>query len=264
MDAVVITSRNPQHAPQTLAALEAGKHVFVEKPMALTLEECRQIAVAARQSGKIVTTGFNRRFAPYYGRVKKALNGRSGPAVIGMRVNSPGISGAYWMADPAIGGAILGEACHFVDLMYWLLESEPVRVSAYSLPTGTKDPVGQNNMAASFQFADGSVGNLTYCTVGSKTSGGERVEVFAQGIGAMTEDFKKVKVYSSLASGSSKMFADKGYLEQLQDFVEAIRQGRQPGVTLRDGVRATVGCLAMLESARTLKPVEFDVEAALA
>ena len=264
VDAVVITSRNPQHAPQTLAALEAGKHVFVEKPMALTLEECRQIAVAARQSGKIVTTGFNRRFAPYYGRVKKALKGRSGPAVIGMRVNSPGISGAYWMADPAIGGAILGEACHFVDLMYWLLESEPVRVSAYSLPTGAKDPVGQNNMAASFQFADGSVGNLTYCTVGSKTSGGERVEVFAQGIGAMTEDFKKVKVYSSLASGSSKMFADKGYLEQLQDFVEAIRQGRQPGVTLRDGVRATVGCLAMLESARTLQPVDFDVEAALA
>ncbi len=85
------------------------------------------------------------------------------------------------MADPAIGGAILGEACHFIDLMYWLLDSEPVSVSAYSLPTGKADPIGENNLAASFRFADGSVGNLTYCTVGSKTSGGERVEVFAEG-----------------------------------------------------------------------------------
>src|SRR5204863_9458947 len=105
--------------------------------------------------------------------------------------NSPGISGSYWMADPAIGGAILGEASHFADLLYWLLESEPVSVSAYSLPAGKKDPIGENNLAASFHFADGSVGNLTYCTVGSRTSAGERVEVFAQGIGASTENFRR-------------------------------------------------------------------------
>ena len=70
------------------------------------------------------------------------------------------------MADPAIGGAILGEACHFVDLMYWLLESEPTSVFSFSLPTGTKDPIGQNNLAATFSFADGSIANLTYCTIG--------------------------------------------------------------------------------------------------
>ena len=78
------------------------------------------------------------------------------------------------MADPAIGGAILGEACHFIDLTFWLLDSEPLEVSAYSLPVGKKEPIGENNMVASFRFADGSIANLTYCTVGSRTSGGER------------------------------------------------------------------------------------------
>src|SRR5207253_10802804 len=81
-----------------------------------------------------------------YVALQKHLGGRAGPAVLNCRVNSPGISGSYWMADPAIGGAILGEACHFVDLMYWLLGSEPVAVSAFSLPTGKKDPIGENNL----------------------------------------------------------------------------------------------------------------------
>src|SRR6202008_1832960 len=136
--------------------------------------------------------------------------------------------------------------CHFVDLMYWLLESEPVSVSAYSLPTGSTEPVGENNIVASFLFADGSVGTLTYCTVGSKTSGGERVEAFAQGIGVMTEDFKHLMVKGSLAHSSKKMFAEKGYEAQMLSFVESIRKGVAPPVTIRDGVRATIGCLKIL------------------
>jgi predicted dehydrogenase len=204
--------------------------------------------------------GFNRRFAPFYVDMKQALSRRPGPAVITARVNSPGISGPYWMADPAIGGAILGEACHFVDLFYWLLDSEIVSVSAYSLPTETKEPVGQNNIAASFRFADGSVANLTYCTVGSKTSGGERVEAFAQGIGVATEDFKTLVVAAGTRSQKSKWWADKGYVPQLQDFVTSIRQGRSPQVTGLDGARSTLACLRMLESARTLAPCEIQLD----
>jgi predicted dehydrogenase len=176
------------------------------------------------------------------------------------RINSPGISGSYWMADPAIGGAILGEACHFIDLMYWLLESEPISVSAYSLPTGKADPIGENNLAASFRFADGSIGNLTYCTVGSKTSGGERVEVFAQGVGAWTEDFKRVGINKGLRHASSRIWPDKGYAALMADFVEGIKQGHAPSVTVQDGARATLGCLAMIESARRQVPVEIGVE----
>lgn len=262
--AVVIVSRNQHHAPQALAALRAGKHVFVEKPMALTREECRSLCRAVGETGKHLTIGFNRRFAPYYVDFKRQLARRNGPAVLNCRVNSPGISGSYWMADPAIGGAILGEACHFVDLMYWLLESEPTAISAFSLPTGKAEPVGENNLVASFRFADGSIGNLTYSTVGSKTSGGERLKAFAQGLGVITEDFKRLYTRTSLPHKKARLFPDKGYIAQLESFFAAIREGKAQAVTARDGARATIGCLLMLESAQRLAPCTLDLDAELA
>lgn len=260
---VVIASRNQHHAGQAGDALRAGKHVFLEKPMALTEEECRAVCKAVEETGRQLTVGFNRRFASFYGELKRELIKRTGPAVLNCRVNSPGISGSYWMADPSSGGAILGEACHFVDLMYWLLEAEPVSVSAFSLPTGRREPIGENNLAASFRFADGSIGNLTYCTVGSKTSAGERVEAFAEGFGAFSEDFKRLAIRRTLTSRRSRLYADKGYEVQLRSFFEGIRQDRSPEVTARDGARATLGCLRMLESARTSSPCEIDLDAAL-
>jgi predicted dehydrogenase/threonine dehydrogenase-like Zn-dependent dehydrogenase len=258
VDAVLIVSRNQHHAQQALDALEAGKHVFVEKPMALTEDECKALEETVQRTGRVLTVGFNRRFAPFYLAVRNELRRRTGPAVINCRVNSPGISGAYWMADPSIGGAILGEACHFVDLLYWLAGSEMVSVSAYCLPVGKQDPIGENNIAASFRFADGSVANLTYCTVGSRTSGGERVEAFGPGVGATTEDFKKLTLNGSIRRTRSKFWADKGYAEQLEDFFASIREGRAPGVTVRDGTRSTVGCLRMLDSAKTLQPCAIE------
>jgi predicted dehydrogenase len=263
IDLVVITSRNQHHATQAVAALEAGKHVFVEKPMALTEEECRRLYRAVDTSGKQLTVGFNRRFAPFYVRLQQHLAGRTGPAVLNCRVNSPGISGAYWMADPSIGGAILGEACHFIDLMYWLLQTEPVSVSAFSLPTDRAEPVGQNNLVAGFRFADGSIGNLTYCTIGSRTSGGERVEAFAPGLGMVTEDFKTLTVNAALRRTSRRWWADKGYAAQLHGFVAGIRQGKAPAVTVLDGVRSTVGCLRMLEAARTGAACSIDLDAVI-
>lgn len=264
IQAVVIVSRNPQHAPQALAALNAGKHVFVEKPMALTEAECLDLYEAVNRSGKQLTVGFNRRFAPTYLALKKQLVKRTGPAVLNCRVNSPGISGSYWMADPVIGGAILGEACHFVDLMYWLLESEPVEVTAYSLPTGKKDPIGENNVVASFRFADDSVANLTYCTVGSRTSGGERVEAFAPGAGAVAEDFRRSEIKTGIVRKSSSWFAEKGYAEQMRDFFDAIKAGRAAQVTVLDGVRSTLGCLRLMDSARERAPRIIDIDEFLA
>jgi predicted dehydrogenase len=264
IQAVVIVSRNQQHAAQALAALQAGKHVFVEKPMALTQEECRELSRAVEETGKQLTVGFNRRYAPTYLALKKQMVKRTGPAVLNCRVNSPGISGSYWMADPAIGGAILGEACHFVDLMYWLLDSEPIEVSAYSLPTDKKDPIGENNLVAAFRFADDSIANLTYTTVGSRTSGGERLEVFATGLGATAEDFKQSVIRTGVVRKSSSWFAEKGYELQMRSFFAALKQGRAPDITVRDGVRSTLGCLRMLQSAREHAPCPIDIEDFLA
>ncbi len=228
--------------------------------MALSEEECRDLYRAVEESGKQLTVGFNRRYAPTYLALKKQMAKRSGPAVLNCRINSPGISGSYWMADPATGGAILGEACHFVDLMYWLLESEPVEVSAYSLPTGKKDPIGENNLVTAFRFADHSIANLTYCTVGSQTSGGERVEVFASGFGGIAEDFKRSSIRTSMAHKSTSWFAKKGYDAQMRAFFLSLQQNRPPDITVKDGVRSTLGCLRMMQSARDNTPYAIDLE----
>ena len=263
IDVVLITTRHQYHAEQTLAALKAGKHVFVEKPMALTDAECRAIFQAVRESGKQISVGFNRRFAPCYRELKHCLVRRSGPAVINCRINSPGMSGSFWGADPSFGGAIIGEGVHFIDLMYWLLESEPTGVSAFSFPAGMKEPIGENNLTASFRFADGSIGNFTYCTVGNKASQGERVEVYFSGGAASTEDFKHVTIAGSFKRTKSHLWARKGYEDQMKSFLTRIHRGESPEVTVRDGARATIGAIRMLEAARTLTPCAIDLEAVL-
>lgn len=260
IDVVMVLSRNQHHFKQAYDALMAGKHVFVEKPMALTEAECRELYRAVVLSGNQLTVGFNRRYAPFYKELKQSLAGRTSPAVIDCRVSSPGISGSYWMADPAIGGAIIGEAVHFVDLMYWLLESEPVNVSAYCLPTGKTEPVGENNLVATFRFADGSIGSLNYSTIGSKKAAGERVEVFAKGVTSVVEDFKKFNSVSSFRRKRSTFWAYKGYEAQLRAFFDSITRGESPEVTVRDGARATLVCVEMLKSAQTLASRDINLE----
>ncbi len=254
IDAVLIASRHKDHARQAIDALNAGKHVFIEKPMAVTLDECRAISDAVTSSGKRLMVGFNRRFAPHYVEMKKNLAGRTSPVVISTRMNSPGIQNG-WAAEPEQGGVVLGEGCHFVDLMYWLLESEPVSVSAYGFDG--------HNIAASIKFADGSVGNFIYTVIGSDSSGGEMVEVFAPGVGLAAEDFKSLTVKKKTRKTSSKYFADKGYDEQLASFVKSLKDGKETEITVRDGVRATLGCLLMLESIATGAPCRFDLDGAM-
>ena len=254
IDAILISSRHKEHAGQAIDALNAGKHVFIEKPMAVTIEECRQIYKAVQTSGKRLMVGFNRRFAPFYVEMKNNLKGRTSPMVVSCRMNSPGIENG-WAAEKRQGGVVLGEGCHFVDLMYWLTESEPVSVSAYGF--------GEHNVSATLKFADGSIGNFIYTVVGSETSGGEMVEVFAPGVSVATEDFKRISVKKKKRDARSKFFAAKGYMEQLESFVQSLKNGTETDITAIDGARATLGCLLMLESVRTGSEHEFNLDGIL-
>lgn len=251
IDAVIIATRHNQHARQAVDALNAGKHVFIEKPMAVTIDECREIYKAVQASGKRLMVGFNRRFAPYYVEMKNHLKRRTSPMVVSCRMNSPGIENG-WAAEKSQGGVVLGEGCHFVDLMFWLTESEPVSVSAYGF--------NEHNITASIKFADGSIGNFIYAVVGSEASAGEMVEVFAPGISVLSEDFKRLVVKKQKRDGRSKFFAAKGYQEQLESFVKSLKHGTETEITAIDGARATLGCLLMLESARTGEAQEFNLQ----
>ena len=246
---VIITSRNQHHASQALAALKAGKHVFVEKPMALTEAECLELIEAQRTSQKVLQVGFNRRFASVYVALRKRLKNRVGPAVLSARVNSPGIANGFWMADPAIGGAILGEACHFLDLFSWLLGEEPESVSAFRLPKNGAEPFGENNMVGTLRYADGSIASLTYCTVGHPKGGGERVEAFAPGISLAAEDFTTLFTPGLLREKRQRMYPEKGYDAQLTAFVQAMGGSTVEYPDAFDGARATIACLRLLSSA---------------
>ena len=250
IDAVIIATRHNQHAQQAIDALNAGKHVFIEKPMAITIEECQAIYKAVKTSGKRLMVGFNRRFAPYYTEMKSHLKNRTSPMVVSTRMNSPGIENG-WAAEKSQGGVVLGEGCHFIDLMFWLTESEPISVSAYGF--------NEHNVAASFKFADGSIGNFIYTVVGSEASAGESVEVFAPGVSVLSEDFKRIVVKKQKRDGRSKFFAAKGYTEQLSSFVRSLKNGTETAITAIDGTRATLGCLLMLESVRTGEAQEFNL-----
>jgi hypothetical protein len=118
-------------------------------------------------------------------------------------------------------------------------------------------------MCSAFQCADGSIANLTYTTAGSRTFTSERVEVFAPGVSAVAEDFKRLTARGSTSRSGSHWFPDKGHRAQLEGFFRAVREHRQPEVTVRDGARATVGCLRMLQSARTLAPASIDWQSAV-
>ncbi|MEC4888805.1 MAG: bi-domain-containing oxidoreductase [Nitrospira sp.] len=259
IDVILVSSASHHHARETILALRSGKHVFVEKPMAVSIAECREIYQAVRETGKQVCVGFNRRFAPCYLEMKRQLAGRSVPMIVTTRMNSPGMRGGFWGGDPKFGGATVGEGCHFIDLMYWLTAAEPVSVSAHCLPIGSQEPLGVNNLAASIRFADGSVGSFLYSTVGSESSGGEYVEAFSQGVGVSSEDFKQVTVKKSSRKSKKMMFADKGYVEQMKSFVGSLRSGKAPAVSVIDGARATIVCLLMIESARIRRTIEFDL-----
>ena len=165
------------------------------------------------------------------------------------------------MADPAIGGAILGEACHFVDLMYWLLDAEPHAVSPPSrLPVDRKHPIGENNLTATFHFADGSIGSLTYCTVGSRTSGGRAGGGVRAGRGRQHRGLPAADAKRSLSRHSRRWFADKGYMAQMQSFFASLRVVGAPAVTVIDGARATIGCLTNARGGADAATVAIDLQ----
>jgi len=138
-----------------------------------------------------------------------------------------------------------------------------VWVSGACLPTTAKEPIGDHNVATTIGFADGSVANLTYCTIGSKTSAGERVEGWAPGLGAIVEDFKWFQSRTGTRSTKSKWWPEKGYEQQMRGFIDSIRRGESPTVSVRDGARSTLVCLRILESVRDRTPRTVDLDALL-
>ena len=247
VQAVLISTRHNLHAAQSIAAAQAGKHIFVEKPLGLTIGECRAVLDAVEAAGVVCAVGFNRRFSPYAIAAKNALASAAGPKQIVCRVNAGPLPKTHWLLDPAEGGGrLIGEGCHFFDLMAWLAGSVPESVTAQRIGDSVDD------VSAAVRFADGSVGTLIYTGLGDPRYPKERIEIFVGGGVAVIDDFRAVE-FSGLPGKGAKGAQDKGHKAALANFVSAVTGSGLLGVTVYDGLIATAcaeAALAAIKSSR--------------
>lgn len=255
IDAVVIATRHNAHARQVCAALQAGKHVFVEKPLALTLEElaCIEKAYAAAGAGeRILTVGYNRRFAPQVRRMKALLAPMTEPKAFVLTINAGFIPVEHWTQDRTQGGGrLLGETCHFIDLLRHLVGYPITRMLSTTLGFGSTKGSG-DNASVTLQFADGSMGTVHYLANGNKAFPKERIEVFCGGRVLQIDNFRRM--YGWGWPGFSRMNLwrqDKGTQACLQAFVSAVRHGSGlpiPWEEVREVARVSI---EVAEAART-------------
>ena len=224
IDAVVITTRHDSHAALTCRALRAGKHVFVEKPLALTLEEIDEIEstlAEVRAAGKspILMVGFNRRYAPHVVRMKQLLAGVAGPKAMVMTVSAGAIPASHWTQDPEVGGGrIIGEACHFVDLLRHLADSEIEHASIDRMQSICGDTATIN-----LRFRDGSIGTVHYFANGSKAVPKERLEVFVGGRVLQLDNYRVMRGFSWPKFRTMRLWRqDKGQLACAATFLQAL------------------------------------------
>lgn len=247
--AVVITTQHDSHARFVLQALEGGKHVFVEKPLCLTLAELNDIESAQQATGgrSMVMVGFNRRYAPQVQKMKQLLGGVTGPKTFIITVNAGAIPADHWTQDPeAGGGRIIGEACHFIDLLRFLAASPITGWQRMSMDAPTRDTV-----SIQLSFADGSVGTVHYFANGSKAFPKERLEVFAAGRVLQLDNYRKLTGFGWPGFAKMNLWRqDKGQKACATAFLQAVAKGTNAPIPFEEVVEVSRVSIEIAEASR--------------
>lgn len=248
---VIISTRHDLHASMALAALEAGKSVFVEKPLALHRDELAKFDqfYANKDNAPLLMVGYNRRFSPALQRAKALLKNRTTPIIVNYRMNAGFIAQDDWVHGPEGGGRNIGEACHIYDLFNFLTDSSIEKVEALSIKPSGKQWAKNDNFVATLRYQDGSVCTLTYTALGAKEYPKERMEIFADGLVISLDDYKRLEVAGSKQKGWSANSVQKGHMEELQSLGQALLHGKAWPISY--------------EQLRQASVISFDVEAQL-
>jgi predicted dehydrogenase/threonine dehydrogenase-like Zn-dependent dehydrogenase len=259
VNTIVIATRHQLHANQVVAVLEAGKHVFCEKPLCLSEDELCKIvrtycAIPARKPAFMV--GFNRRFAPMTASLKSFFAEIPEPLFIHYRINAGGLPADHWVNDPEQGGRVLGEVCHFVDLLSHLVGSPIISVEAQ--PAGSPARYGESAIAH-LRFANDSQGTISYLTNGDRAFCKERLEVFGGGAVAALEDFRRLELsrHGRRQTFRSRWRQNKGHQAEWAAFVESIRTGKA-AIALDELICSSLATLRIKESLATGKRIAVD------
>lgn len=255
---VVITTQHHLHANITIKALQAGKHVFVEKPLALKEEELDDIIDTVIETGKTVTVGFNRRFSPIAKKMKSFLGDRPGPMNIIATMNAGFIPPEVWVHDMESGGGrIIGEACHYVDLITYLTGSKVVEVRMEAM--GKEPSINTDNASIHLKYRNGSLGVINYFANGHKSYSKERVELYYQGKNLILDNFRRLDGYGFGGGLSSKILStkqDKGHHKQFELLTKRWKEGGEPLIPFDEIVNTTRATLAAIESLQSGKAIK--------
>ena len=243
IDTVFIATRHDSHAYYVTQALKSRKNVYVEKPLCLNQDELEEIEKLCSQNNVGVMIGFNRRFSPLARYLKSKLP--EGPMSMIYRVNAGQIPSSSWIQDKQIGGGrIIGEACHFIDLMSFLCNSNPCAVSASILP----DAQGLNDTVnIMVRFENGSTGIVAYYSNGSKKLPKEYIEVYSSGMTGVIDDFKSCRLYGKKVESKKLSTQDKGQVNMIKAFFDCKKNGHLP-IPLDNIFKVTKATFAVLES----------------
>lgn len=242
IDAVIIATRHNTHKALALDALRAGKHVLVEKPLALTLEDIGEIEAFYADKGvskPLLQTGFNRRFSPFMQQIAALVAERSNPMIINYRMNAGYIPLNHWVHGPEGGGRNIGEACHIYDIFTFLTQSGILSVDAKAIVPQTGFYSESDNFVTTMQFEDGSVATLTYTASGSTDFPKEAMEVYVDGNIFSLDDYRSLRLLGARKEYIEIRKADKGQRQQLAAFANAIKSGGEWPIPLWQQVQAT-------------------------
>lgn len=229
IDAVIIATRHHLHATMALEALRAGKHVLVEKPLAISLEEIEAFDeyFASEVHTPLLMTGYNRRFSPFATRMHDLIGDRSGPFILDYRMNAGYIPLDHWVHGPEGGGRNIGEACHIYDLFTYLADADLSDVSAAAIVPTSAHYGRSDNFVATLSFADGSLASLTYSALGSTEFAKECAELYSDGRTLVLDDYRSLDVYGA-GDGVKTATTEKGFREELIAFADGINSGEWP------------------------------------
>ena len=259
MDLVIIATRHNLHASIAVEALRAGKHVYVEKPLALNLDELQSVAMAASDSPGLLMVGYNRRFAPLVIEAKGHFVNRSTPLLAHYRINAGAVPADHWVHDPVEGGGrILGEVCHFVDLLHFLVGAPPRSVFASRLPANGRHVLADDNVLVALDFADGSRGSILYSALGADSMPKEMLEVMGDGKSATLDNFRTLDLYRGSRKSTRKSGGDKGHNGQVRTLVDSILQGCGPPIPLEEALLSSMATLCVVRSLSEASPVRVD------
>ena len=227
VDSVVIATRHNLHASQTIQALEKSKHIFVEKPLALTHEEIDKIEAFQKKSKSMVMVGYNRRFSPHIQKIKILLDAKPLPKTFIMTMNAGEIPKGHWTQDAEIGGGrIIGEACHYIDLMRFLAGSKIKSFNAVKMGGNDFVEVTEDKASISLTFEDGSMGSIHYFSNGGKSFPKERIEVFCDNAVLQLDNFIKLRGFGWKGFNNMNLWSqDKGQENCVEAFLESVRKG---------------------------------------